>query len=291
MTDTHADWATLWQQGQQALMEAQAKAAEQFSSIMHNATTAQVPTTALWPEMTKTMMEESQKFWLSLMGAPQFPSSQTMNMANLAAGGFPAAFSPNPFMPHGFGSGLGNAFGSHAAKDPFAAWQDWWNTSGDWSNTMQQQYQQWLNTMGNGPQFADMPNMLAINAKFLEKILEYQQARLNFRTLLAEGWAKAYADFIALYNEQDWEQLDPQKVMEHWMTHTNDALLRVQGSEAFLAAQRALLHTSMKLKQQQHSQVEIWAKEMGMPTRSEMDELIDLVHSLRQEVATLRQSS
>ena len=110
----------------------------------------------------------------------------------------------------------------------------------------------------------------------------------RFSQLIAEGWSQAYSRFLEGYKDQDWSKLDPQAATEDWIKQANKALLEIQSSEPFLEAQRSLLNASLKLKKQQVQQVDAWAKQMGLPTRAEVDELIDIVHDLRKQVAELK---
>lgn len=264
MTET-PNWMELWQEGQKAMLEAQAKAAESFSEAFQKTMTPQEKPAFFSAEAAQSMMAESQRMWLGMMGG----------LGDHGA-------------PTGFGGGLGNAFGSAPKPDPMAQFKDMWSASLDWPGYMQNQYQAWLKSVSAGPKFADMPNLAALNSKALKEALDYQQASMVFSKLVADGWAKAYSDYVDSYKDQDWSKIDPQKAMDDWVKHANTALLEIQKSEPFLEAQRALLHASLKLKKQQNAQVETWAKQMGMPTRSEVDELIDLVHQLRKEIAELK---
>lgn len=158
----------------------------------------------------------------------------------------------------------------------------WWNTN------MPQDFKQWLDKVATGPQFADMPNVQAGAARSWKELLYYQQAVAALSAIMSRAWETAYHRFAEAYGDSDWSKVDPDKALQDWIKTANTALLEVQRSEEFLDAQRDLMRAGLTLKQRQHEQSEAWCKQANIPSRSEVDDLIDLVHRLRQQLAETR---
>lgn len=253
-------------------------------------------------------------------GAPGFGATQAMagmnpfNAALQGAGGFPG------MLPAGFATPSANGWSDFlsnlASGNPFVGTamagnpQDWmalmpeWaaqagmpeafaamkalNLPAWWNADMPQDFKQWLDKVAAGPQFADMPNMQAGAARAWKELLDYQQAVGALSAIMSRAWETAYHRFAEAYAESDWSSVDPDKALQDWIKTANTALLEAQRSDAFLDAQRDLMRAGLTLKQRQHEQSEAWCKQANIPSRSEVDDLIDVVHRLRQQLAETR---
>lgn len=207
-------------------------------------------------------------------------------LGNLASG--------NPFMgtamagnPQDWAALMPNWAEQAGMPEAFAAMKAlnlpvWWNTN------MPQDFKQWLDKVAAGPQFADMPNMQAGAARAWKELLDYQQAVGALSAIMSRAWETAYHRFAEAYAEADCSAIDPDKALQDWIKTANTALLEAQRSEDFLDAQRDLMRAGLTLKQRQHEQSEAWCKQANIPSRTEVDDLIDVVHSLRQQLAETR---
>ncbi len=218
-------------------------------------------------------------------GAPQ-TSAWTDFLGNLAAG--------NPFVgtamagnPQDWMALMPNWASQPGAAEAFTAMKAM-SIPAWWSADMPQSFKSWLDKVAAGPQFADMPNLQAQNAQAWRELLDYQQAVAHLSGIMSRAWEQAYHRFAESYLDQDWQAVDPNKALQDWIKIANTALLEAQRSPEFLDAQRDLMRAGLTLKQRQHKQAEDWCKQVNIPARSEVDDLIDVVHRLRQQLAELR---
>ncbi len=218
-------------------------------------------------------------------GAPQ-ASAWTDFLGNLAAGnpfvGTAMAGTPQDWMamvPDWANQpGMAEAFAAMKAMS-FPAW---------WSADMPQNFKEWLDKVATGPQLADMPNPQAQNARAWKELLDYQQAVAHLSGIMSRAWEQAYHRFSESYLDQDAQEVDPNQALQDWIKIANTALLEAQRSPEFLDAQRDLMRAGLTIKQRQHKQADDWCKQVNIPARSEVDDLIEVVHSLRQQLADLR---
>jgi len=81
----------------------------------------------------------------------------------------------------------------------------------------------------------------------------------------------------------DWE-----RIRRIWQLAADAELDAAQRSEAFLDAQREVIRARLTLAAVLRQRTEQIAALLGMPTRTEIDELQESVHALRRELRALR---
>ena len=102
---------------------------------------------------------------------------------------------------------------------------------------------------------------------------------------------KAYADFLPALQTAAAEGkpvTGGRELLDRWTATVNERLLKAQRSQDFLEAQRRLLDSMLKSRAAEHELVEIGAKAMDLPTRSEMDDVHKTLHELKREVRRLK---
>jgi len=149
-----------------------------------------------------------------------------------------------------------------------------------------------IRTMTEGPRLADVGSMERRIAQVMELYVEVQTAARAFETLVAGAWMEANQTFAATMAKRigGAETVEPKEAMKVWLGVADEALTRTHRSPAFLEAQRRLLRAGMDFLLAERELVETLIEPTGLPTRSEIDELHQTVHTLKREVRALRRA-
>lgn len=204
-------------------------------------------------------------------------------------------------------------------EDPFAFWQEFiqaWAPSWDvksmmnnplggdfstgrdaflnmlspsnWSPFAPEQLRTILESIAQGPQFADLATPQIEAAEAWRETLDYQQALADMTKVLQETWTRTLKKYTEDYLVEDLNSGDVSGALEAWLKLANAELLETQRSEEFMAAQRGMLRASVEIKARMRDVAESWSQSYQMPTRTEVDDLIKTVHELRREVRKLK---
>ena len=142
--------------------------------------------------------------------------------------------------------------------------------------------------LAEGPDFADIG---VFEKKFLRINQDWNamhEASVNYQTVISNAWMEAFRMFSdEVTSELDGQPLSAKDMLQRWLEITNDLLVKTQRSDEFLLAQRKLLSASTQFKLKQKEVVELWCENMTIPTRSEVDDLHQIVYQLRREVRKL----
>jgi len=141
--------------------------------------------------------------------------------------------------------------------------------------------------VAEGPKLADLGN---IERKFVVLMnawseVRAQSARHSEHVLRA--WSKAAAEFAGKLNEAiaKGESLGTRTdTINMWVETANRHLLVAQRSPPFLETQRKLLQASSNLRIAQQDIGDFYNELLGMPTRSEIDDLSKTVAELKREI-------
>ncbi len=142
--------------------------------------------------------------------------------------------------------------------------------------------------LAEGPDFAD----IGVFEKKLMRINQdwnaMHEANLDYQAVISNAWMEAFRLFSdeVPYDGEN-QPLSAKEMLQRWLEITNDLLVKTQRSDEFLQAQRKLLSASTQFKLQQKEVVELWCENMTIPTRSEVDDLHQIVYQLRREVREL----
>lgn len=150
-----------------------------------------------------------------------------------------------------------------------------------------------LRRVTEGPSFADVGAPEKLMARVMEQWLAVQKSTQEYEFILAGNWAETntrYAEQMAERYRTGKGELDPKEALKVWLDISNQVLLGTQRSEKFLAAQRQLLRDGLDFILVEREFIENLAKPIGLPTRSEIDEVHRNVHELKKQVKALQKT-
>ncbi|WP_018601291.1 poly(R)-hydroxyalkanoic acid synthase subunit PhaE [Mycobacterium sp. 155] len=150
-----------------------------------------------------------------------------------------------------------------------------------------------LRKVTEGPSFADVGAPERLMARVMEQWLAVQKSTQEYELILAANWAETntrYAAQMAERHRTGQGELDAKEALKVWLDISNQVLLETQRSEKFLAAQRQLLRDGLDFILVEREFIENLVKPIGLPTRSEIDEVHQNVHELKKQVKALQKT-
>jgi hypothetical protein len=121
--------------------------------------------------------------------------------------------------------------------------------------------------------------------------LAYTAALERYRAVMGAAWLAAFKRF-AEGMAQDSEPGDPlpawEAIQARWQEAAGAELAAAQRAEDFLAAQRDLIRARLDCSALLRGRIERIAGILGLPTRTELDDLHQTVHDLKRELRALR---
>ncbi|MFD0917396.1 poly(R)-hydroxyalkanoic acid synthase subunit PhaE [Pseudahrensia aquimaris] len=169
-------------------------------------------------------------------------------------------------------------------RDQFMAMLD----PANWTAYAPEQLRTILESIAEGPKFADLATPHIDAAEAWRETLDYQQAAANMAKVLQEAWGRTYETYAKDYSLEDLQSGKVQEALDAWLAAANAELLETQRSKEFMEAQRGMLRASMEIKARQKDMAEAWSEAYQIPTRTEVDDLTKIVHELRREVRKLK---
>lgn len=125
-------------------------------------------------------------------------------------------------------------------------------------------------------------------------LVEYQQALGAYNRLMLEAGRRGNE----LFERKLAERSEPGRTIDSlkalydlWVDAMEDAYAEIALSEEFSRAYGALANAQMRVRKQIQTEIERVSRELGMPTRSELDSLSKRVHDLRRELRDGGESS
>ena len=106
--------------------------------------------------------------------------------------------------------------------------------------------------------------------------------------MIFAAWQRSYEAYAKSNSLDDLKSGKVEDAVNTWLKIANKELLNTQGTADFMEAQTNLLRAAMALKKRQSEQAEAWCAAYQIPTRTEVDDLIQIVHKLRKEVRQLK---
>ncbi|MGI9366570.1 MAG: poly(R)-hydroxyalkanoic acid synthase subunit PhaE [Rhizobiaceae bacterium] len=241
----------MWQQGQEAFMKAQRDAVDEFNRNFNSSAGAHPFTPG--PEAMKT--------WQGFVNSWAPAWNPSAMMANSSADTL-------------FGQGKDAL---HGMLDP-----------SNWLNHAPEQLRKILDSIAQGPQFADLATPQVDAAEAWRESLDYQRAALDFSRILQEAWGRAFQKYSENFTLEDLQSGEVKEALDAWLKAANDELLETQRTPEFMDAQRRLMRAGVEIKARQRDTAEAWSDSWQMPTRTEVDDLAKIVHELRREVRKLK---
>jgi hypothetical protein len=151
-----------------------------------------------------------------------------------------------------------------------------------------------IRRLTEGPRLADAGSIERGMAEVMELYLAVQTAARAYESVVASAWIEANRRFTADLAERfgsKGEVLAAKDAHKVWLAIANDTLMETHRSEPFLDAQRQLLRAGMDFLLAERKFVEQLVEPAGFPTRTEIDELHQTVHTLKQRVRTLEKKA
>ena len=242
----------IWEQGQDAFFKAQGEAMESFSRSFKEATGHKAPEN----------MDEALAAWNGFIKswAPDWDVNSMAAKAGEVAEDFHKS---------------GNAF--LAMLEP-----------ANWSRYAPEQLRVILQSIADGPKFADLATPQQEAAGAWRETLDYAEAATAMSQVMQEAWIKAYDRFSKDYSIEDLQSGDNEAALNAWLKAANEELLDTQHSQPFMDAQRGMIRASTEIKARQRDIAEAWSETYQIPTRTEVDDLSRSVHELRRELRKVK---
>lgn len=150
-----------------------------------------------------------------------------------------------------------------------------------------------LRRVTEGPSFADVGAPEKLTARVMEQWLSVQKSIQDYETILAGNWAETntrYAEQMAERYRNGQGYPEAKEALKVWLDISNQVLLETQRSEKFLTAQRQLLRAGLDFILVEREFIERLVEPIGLPTRSEIDEVHRNVHELKRQVKALQKT-
>lgn len=242
----------VWEKGQEAFFKAQAEAMGAFNKSMEN-----------MQGFTPTMkMGESFASW----------------------DGFIKAWVPD-WDPNIFAQKTGDFMGGFSkTNNAFLALLE----PANWTKYAPEQLRVILQSIAEGPKFADLATPQHEAAETWRETLDYTQAATDMGKVMQDAWVKTYGRFNKNYSIEDLKAPNPEEAMSAWLDAANHELLETQRLPEFMDAQRRMVRASTEIKARQKDLAEAWSEMYQMPTRTEIDDLTKTVHELRRELRKVK---
>ncbi len=158
----------------------------------------------------------------------------------------------------------------------------------NWTKYAPEQLRIILQSIADGPKFADLATPQHEAAETWRETLDYTQAASDMGKVMQDAWVRTYGRFNENYSIEDLKAPDSEAAMNAWLSAANHELLETQRSGEYMDAQRRMIRSSTEIKARQKDLAEAWSEMYQMPTRTEMDDLIKTVHELRRELRKVK---
>ncbi len=158
----------------------------------------------------------------------------------------------------------------------------------NWTQYAPEQLRVILQSIADGPKFADMATPQHEAAATWRESLDYSKAATDMGKVMQEAWIRTLGRFNEKYTVDDLKSANPEGAMNEWLKAANHELLETQRTQQFMDAQKRMIRASTEIKARQKETAEAWSAMYQMPTRTEVDDLTKTVHELRRELRTLK---
>jgi class III poly(R)-hydroxyalkanoic acid synthase PhaE subunit len=168
---------------------------------------------------------------------------------------------------------------AHATPDPLGWWREWMAAATKAMPGGASAMPDWFPSFGYGRE------QQAQQQSMMHAALQYAETFRHYQALLM----RAHSQGLALLQHK-LGSLDPTRPVESlkalydlWVDAAEEAYAQIALSQEFRETYAAMVNAQMQLRKQQLSQVEQLCRELGVPTRSEMDSLGERLQQLRRE--------
>jgi predicted flap endonuclease-1-like 5' DNA nuclease len=139
---------------------------------------------------------------------------------------------------------------------------------------------------------------IGLSREFNEKVQrgfkafqEYQRAGVRYQSIVANIWTQALQRFLYQVGEhvRKGESLDGLRDLTTiWTKTADDVFITAFRSDDYIEAQSDLLSAAMRFRTRRRAILEEYQQALDQPTRSELDEVHELLYRLRKENKALR---
>jgi class III poly(R)-hydroxyalkanoic acid synthase PhaE subunit len=159
-----------------------------------------------------------------------------------------------------------------------------------WLQAAQPRFGEWGSLLDNGPAFGYTRERQLQNQALLEAMREYADASARYQALIqranAEGFERLQ-DKLKQHVEPG-RQVDSLKALyDLWVDAAEEAYADIALSDEFRDVYGAMVNAQMHVRKLQQRQLDAWCREVGMPTRSEVESLGKRVQELRRELRAM----
>ena len=242
----------IWEKGQDAFFRAQTEAVDTFNKSFEN-----------MPDFSSEMKTgEAFPSWDSFIKTwvPDWDPNVFANKTGDMAGDF---------------TKTGNAF--LALLEP-----------ANWTKYAPEQLRVILQSIADGPKFADLATPQHEAAETWRETLDYTQAATDMGKIMQDAWIRTYGRFNESHSIEDLKASNPEAAMNAWLSAANHELLETQRTPEFMNAQKRMIRASTEIKARQKDTAEAWSEMYQMPTRTEIDDLAKTVQELRRELRKMK---
>jgi polyhydroxyalkanoate synthesis regulator phasin len=167
--------------------------------------------------------------------------------------------------------------------NPFASWNPA-NAATAWSSAGLDGLRELLQT----PAFGYTREQQAQQQELARAMLDYQQASARYQQLIARAQTEGAARMQRKLAESGTAAPSLKAMYDLWVDAVEEAYEEIALSDEFREAYGALTNTQMRVRQLQQQQIEHGCREVGLPTRSEVDTLGQRVQELRRELRRMQ---
>ncbi|MGF1502890.1 MAG: poly(R)-hydroxyalkanoic acid synthase subunit PhaE [Paracoccaceae bacterium] len=149
----------------------------------------------------------------------------------------------------------------------------------------------WLEGPDLAPPFGSAEELKSF-ARGTRMWMAYATAVEQMKAVLGAAWLESFRVFIARLSAPDAAErlADWEAVVALWNASAEETLARTYRAPGFHAAMRDLVAAETDLRAELRTRVETLSDALGLPTRSELDDLHETLHGLRREVRRLRRA-
>jgi len=176
----------------------------------------------------------------------------------------------------------------NAAAHGFAQqWQSWLQAA-------QPHLGEWGAAFDAGPAFGYTRERQLQNQALVEAMREYADASARYHSLILRANAEGFERLQQKLQQQvePGRQVDSLKALyDLWVDAAEEAYAEIALSDEFRDVYGAMVNAQMHVRKLQQRQLDAWCRELGMPTRSEVDSLGKRVQELRRQLHAVSQGA
>jgi len=148
-----------------------------------------------------------------------------------------------------------------------------------------------IERMAQGPQLADVWDFDRKLALAFGAWIDLRTRLASYNAVTSAPWTEASRQFLEAMSKNKAEGTQPpswRDVFAKWAEISNQELIKNQRTDAFLKAQKELLHAALKYRSRQNDVSDAISALFDLPTRRDLDGITRQLTELRREVRALR---